>query len=275
MRSHYSVVTAVLVVGASVLLSACSDDSRPMASGSVDDVAGQIELVALGSIEDQGIRVTLHGPEMLQSGYTPLEVELVDIATGAPIQSAQVQITPMMHLQTDDGEMNHSAPTEPPLAQASTDGCFSNPVVLIMPGSWHLHVSFAEAQGKQGTVTFDLDVEEGDRIARLTGEDGAAYFVALVAPQTAVVGRHDLELAVFRRETMMSFPPEMDLDIDMEPSMPAMGHGSPENESPLHTGAGHYTGKVNFIMTGDWRIDLTLRRQDTLIASTHFDLTVE
>ena len=52
MRSHYSVVTAVLVVGASVLLSACSDDSRPMASGSVDDVAGQIELVALGSIED-------------------------------------------------------------------------------------------------------------------------------------------------------------------------------------------------------------------------------
>jgi len=270
-----SSATCVLVLSAHLLLlSACSDDGSPTAAESGDSSDENIGLVALGSLEDQGVRVTLHGPELLESGYTPFEVELTEVASGLAIERAVVQITPIMCLVTEMGEMNHGAPSEPPAQVESDDGCFENPVVLIMPGDWQLHVTFSEALGRAGSVTFNLDVVEGDQFARIVGDDGLSYFVALVEPRRPAVGRHDFELAIFSQKSMMSFPAVTDLEIDMVPTMPAMGHGSPENESPFHTDAGHYKGKVNFIMTGDWRLDLTLRRDQVTIASTQFDLRV-
>lgn len=266
--------TAVVVAGLALLVSGCSDDDNPAASQKQDE--GDIELVALGSLEDAGVRVTLHGPELLQSGYVPFEVELVNAATGGSIDRAQVQIMPMMHMQMEDGIMSHSAPTEAPAGmEADEDHCFENPVVLIMPGTWQLQVMFDEADGHQGSVTFELEVEAGDRLARLTGEDDNAYFVALIEPALPTVGRRDLEVAVYTRESMMSFPPVTDLQISMEPSMPSMGHGSPDNEDPVHDSAGHYEGTVNFSMTGDWRIDLSLRRDDVIVATTYFDVLVQ
>jgi hypothetical protein len=53
--------------------------------------------------------------------------------------------------------------------------------------------------------------------------------------------------------------------------MPSMGHGSPNNINPLHIKNGHYKGKVNFTMTGDWRINLVLNK-DGKTSSTFFDL---
>ncbi|MDT4842046.1 hypothetical protein FQZ97_759270 [compost metagenome] len=55
---------------------------------------------------------------------------------------------------------------------------------------------------------------------------------------------------------MMNFPAQDNLTIEMTPEMPSMGHGSPNNISPVSTGNGHYKGKVNYTMTGDWRLHL-------------------
>ena len=86
--------------------------------------------------------------------------------------------------------------------------------------------------------------------------------------------KQDLEIAVFSRESNDSFPPVTDLEIEFEPSMPSMGHGSPDNEHPVHRHGGHYAGKVNFTMTGDWRIHLDLRREGVSIGQAEFDLSV-
>ncbi|MBT3342301.1 MAG: hypothetical protein HN712_10965 [Gemmatimonadetes bacterium] len=274
MFQRWMVRDAVIAGLLTVMISGCSDDDNPASSQDLDGEG--IELVALGSLDAAGVRVTLHGPEMLTSGYTPFEVELTDASTGVAIEYAQVKLMPMMHMQMDDGMMSHSAPTEPPeTMEADEDGCFENPVVLTMPGSWELQVMFSEADGKQGSVTFDLEVEAGDRLLRLTGDDGSPYFIALVEPYEMTVGRLDMELAIFTKETMMSFPAVTDLQIGMEPTMPSMGHGSPGNEDPLHEGDGHYEGEVNFTMTGEWRIDLTLTRGDATVATTYFDVLVE
>jgi len=53
--------------------------------------------------------------------------------------------------------------------------------------------------------------------------------------------------------------------------MPSMGHGSPNNVNPVLTKNGHYKGKVNFTMTGDWRINLELNK-DGKTTKTFFDL---
>ena len=101
------------------------------------------------------------------------------------------------------------------------------------------------------------------------------YFISLAAPQQPIVGKQILDITVHTRENMMSFPPVTDLTIEMEPSMPAMGHGSPDNEQPIHQRDGHYMGKVDFIMTGDWCLDVRLKDGDELLAETHFDIIVQ
>ena len=105
----------------------------------------------------------------------------------------------------------------------------------------------------------------------MTGTDSLSYFITLVEPMHPEVGLNDIEITIHVKETMMAFPPVEDLIIEMVPTMPSMGHGSPNNENPVHTAYGHYLGKVNFTMTGDWRIDLTISDELNIIAKTHFD----
>jgi len=57
--------------------------------------------------------------------------------------------------------------------------------------------------------------------------------------------------------------------------MPAMNHGAPGNEQPVLTDNGHYRGKVNFVMSGEWRINLKLVKDESTLAETFFDLMVE
>ena len=71
---------------------------------------------------------------------------------------------------------------------------------------------------------------------------------------------------------MMEWPAVSDLNLEMEPWMVSMDHGSPNNIAPTHTAGGHYTGKVNFTMTGDWQIRLKIKQGEDLCGEPFFDL---
>ncbi len=256
-------------------LSACSKDDSPTATGDQHDHningeshSGELSLVNLGATEVAGVRVELSGPESLTSGYTSFAVRLFDVASNEYLRDATVAITPIMKME----DISHSAPVE---SGAPNEDTYPHSVVFIMPGTWQVNVAFTSAEGrKEGTAVFALEVEQSGRYVALTGSDDQRYFVSLISPLQAIVGKQNLEVTVHTRETMMSFPPITDLTIEIEPSMPAMGHGSPNNEQPVHMYKGHYMGKVNFIMTGDWRIDVCLKDGDEVVAETYFDLTV-
>lgn len=54
-----------------------------------------------------------------------------------------------------------------------------------------------------------------------------------------------------------------------------MGHGSPNNVNPTNSGKGHYKGKVNFTMAGDWRINLDIYKNGAVVdTSLYFDVTL-
>jgi hypothetical protein len=75
---------------------------------------------------------------------------------------------------------------------------------------------------------------------------------------------------------MMSFPPAEDLTIEIEPEMPSMDHGSPNNVHPVHFADGHYVGKVNFTMTGWWRIHMVIKKDGELLTDeAYMDITLE
>ena len=63
------------------------------------------------------------------------------------------------------------------------------------------------------------------------------------------------------KKSMADWPALDGLTLDIAPSMPTMGHGSPGNENPVASGDGHYTGLVNFTMAGPWQVIVTVSRE--------------
>ena len=107
--------------------------------------------------------------------------------------------------------------------------------------------------------------------------DQTKLFVTRIEPKSPEVGINDFTLGIYKRESMMSFPAVDDLVVSMEPEMPTMGHGSPNNVDPVSVGNGMYEGKVNFTMTGYWKVnlDFTTANNDTVKTGQYFDITFQ
>lgn len=211
----------------------------------------------LGEGYNNGMRLQLFSDGELQTGYEKLYAALFDSASGDRITEAVVTLKPMMNM----GAMMHSAPAEDPTLFTAVDQYFPGAVVFTMPGTadeWSVKVT-AAILGNVSTVSIPVVVTAADpaRTKSFTSAiNGATYFVALIQPRSPIVGINDLELAVYKKAGMMDFPADSSMSITMAPEMPSMGHGSPNNVHPTHTANGHYKGKVNFTMTGLWRLNL-------------------
>ena len=92
------------------------------------------------------------------------------------------------------------------------------------------------------------------------GKDGARYYFSWVSPETPKTGNQEWSIAVHKRESMMSFPAITDAELTVYPYMD-MGGGqghSTSFESPTHTQKGHYTGTINYSMSGVWTTQVSL-----------------
>jgi len=210
-----------------------------------------------------GVTVTLWADnEDLTVAWNKLYVSLKTTA-GANINNAAITYAPVMDMMT----MEHASPVEQPVYNPE-QALYEGAVVFSMPsgtmGSWKLTVSVNNEQ-----VVFDIEVKPAaantKHTATVVGTDGISYSVSLVRPLTPKTGMNDLQILINKRQSMMSFPAVEDLSVELTPEMPSMGHGSPNNVNPVHIGQGHYSGKVNFTMTGDWRLNFKLKRGNTVI----------
>lgn len=145
---------------------------------------------------------------------------------------------------------------------------YSGAVVFTMPsgdmGTWKLSV---DVDGE--SVDFDVNVAATPANVKLVGTyvgtDDKRYTISLITPAKPKIGLNDLEILINQRESAESFPPADDLTVEFEPEMPSMNHGSPNNVNPVSIGNGRYKGKVNFTMTGDWRLHFTLKSKDKIV----------
>jgi len=225
-----------------------------------------------------GTKVIVYAKDSLAVGYNPIFIQLKDSASGAAITRAEVSINPVMKMMS----MSHSCPIENPSSStANADGYFTAASVFIMPSNdmeyWNLNITAKNTiSGKTGTASPKVWVKNSANLKSLTSTiDAAKVFVAWVQPTKPVVGINDLEFVVYTKQDMMHFPAASGYKIAMTPSMPSMGHSSPNNVDPVHQSNGHYKGKVNFTMTGLWRVDLVLTKtgvsgQDALYFETTF-----
>ena len=273
MKYIYNILTA-LVLAVFAMFMSCSPSDEEIA------LADPIEeLILFGEKQIPGTDLTVkmyQYTEELLVGYNRFEILVNKIGYDGAFTNAEITFKPMM----DMGTMKHACPVENPVADANFENIFAGAVVFVMPsgdmGSWTLSLKVKDNEtDEEGEVMLPLTISLPDEAKMKSfsiGDD--KYFVSLVEPFDPQVGINDFELTVHKKQSMMDWPSVGSFNISIEPEMPDMGHGSPNNVDPVHSSNGHYLGKVNFTMDGYWKINMDLEIAGQ-INEMSFDVTFE
>ncbi len=255
-------IKSIFILLAIVFVSACSDSDDPQ-------LGFETDLTEINSITENGLKVTLFASEDFFVGYNNITAKIED--ENGNLLSGDIVVTPMMDMMT----MSHSSPIEFPDGTTFQDGSFNFSPVFVMPsgemGSWSIKFSINETEV---TVPVEVSAPEKARLVSFMSmmDETTKYFVAYIDPKDPQVGQNDLEIAVFKKQSMMEWPAVTGMEFELEPWMVSMDHGSPNNVAPAHTENGHYKGTVNFTMTGDWQIRLTMKDNGNTCGTPYFDI---
>ncbi|MDH5602966.1 MAG: FixH family protein [Cyclobacteriaceae bacterium] len=231
--------------------------------------------IATGTSTDNEYTIKILADTLLFVGYNNIYAEITN-ASGEPVTEGAVEIIPTMHMT----DMTHGCPVEYPDDRTPVDGRYLFHVVFVMPGMdannyWDLGFKITNTNGSVHETTIKVDVVQPERVRLRSfvseADQTTRYFVTLIEPKGPTVGSNDLEVGVYKKMSMMSWPAVESVSFDMETWMPSMDHGSPNNVAPVHTGKGHYKGKVNFTMTGDWEIRLSMKENNVVCGNPVFE----
>lgn len=223
-------------------------------------------------------KALIYSAKPFETGYNTFFVALYDSVDGSKLSDGHFDVLPMMNM----GMMQHRSPVEESEYIAET-GFFKVAVVFSMPGNstqWFLNLNFHNHKNDlEGKGMIGIDVIDSSPAKFLSTvmplDSNASVLISLIQPVKAQVGINDFEIVIHKKNTMMEFPPINDYSVEIVPEMPSMGHGSPNNANPVLTSNGHYLGKVNFTMTGLWRINLKFYKNGILISSDkYFEITL-
>jgi hypothetical protein len=258
------------IVFISITFIACSDNEvKP------DPTAGLTKIgegYALGA----GAKVELWAKEGLFAGFNNLYVALYDSSNSERITEGHVHFIPTMIM---DGGMQHNCPVINPSDEKAVDELFLGAAFFIMPsgnmGFWDMAVSVHNHHnGKFGKASFRIEVATPatTRMRSFVAASGKKVFVSYNFPHKTKVGVNDIELAVYEMLSGSEFVPVADFQVSLTPEMPSMDHGSPNNVDPVYEADGRYHGKVNFTMTGTWRLNFNLSRAGDSPQALFFDV---
>ena len=227
--------------------------------------APAITKIKIGEVvTSQNLKASMWSDDNIATGYHKLYLSVTD-ASGNAVNNATVNVLPLMKMPT----MTHSSPVEKPVYN-SVSKLYEFAVVFTMPSgtdSWSLKTSI---NGEDKTIDVTVPAAKTKIVGSYVGTDGKKYVVSLVPPKKWAVGLNDIEIMVNQMADMMTFPGVDNMTTQMTPEMPSMGHGSPNNVNPVAIGNGHYKGKVNYTMTGDWRLHFKIYQDDVVIMEDAF-----
>jgi hypothetical protein len=292
MKNNISNIMVALAI--STLLFSCKNETD---ISPVNLLQGLVKLQE-GYVLGASAKVEIWGKKNFFMGYNNLSVVLLDSMNLADtIKDAHIHFMPLMTLGTGMMAMQHTCPIENP-DEVPVNGVFPGAIAFVMPSStgdnWTLGVMVHNHKyDKEGTAGFNITVDNptpsvmsvftslATDSAKLVLSlvqpvaPSAKLVLSLVQPVAPKVGMNDIEFTLHRKESMMSWPADSTYTIEITPEMPSMGHGSPNNVNPVHVSNGHYKGKVNFTMSGEWKVNVAVKKNgNTVSNNAYFTITL-
>lgn len=197
----------------------------------------------------------------LEQGFNEITLRIKDNATGEYVKNASVSWLPLMHMTM----MTHSCPKSEVEKVTTAGTLYEGNIVFQMAQNateyWDLKIDYT-INGTNYTATSVIDVPASakQRVTTFIGTDNIKYILAYAEPHHPKVALNDITVAVYKMESMMSFPIVDNYKVKIDPRMPSMGnHGSPNNVDLTQSVADQlYHGKLSLTMTGLWKINLQL-----------------
>lgn len=234
------------------LLTGCVKD--PIVFGPND---GLME-IASAPVPGAAVNLEIRHKGNLYDGYDSLFLILHDsVNSGQLVHQAEIDIIPRIAGLPD---AKADAPCEQPLV---TDPADRFPFAILFPfaGTWVLDITVRNTlKNISGVVRIPVKVDVAPRLTRYQyalPDDSSSSLVAWAPPfLDDHVGMNDMELVAFRHLPDGTWAPDSSHSFTIKPEMPSMGHSSDGNVAPVHMAKGHYLGKVNYTMIGEWTVTL-------------------
>ncbi len=237
-------------------------------------------MVKIGTsyINGANAKAYIYSYNSLFVGYNQLFIALYDSTTGKRINNGTLNCLALKHT----GSVEKACPKE--ITKNTLDSNLLYPINFIFDEAssttlnWDLNFNFYQSIGNSFSGKLDISVGNTSEPRVLHFKslvDSQSYVIAYIPPVKVKVGLNDAEFIIHQENSNYSFTAAENLTTVIVLSMPAMGHGSPNNVSPVHTQNGHYMGKTNFTMSGLWKIQLKLFKNGILISDqVIFDYTI-
>jgi hypothetical protein len=265
---------AVLALVAA-LFSACDKGSTP--ADEIPDPAEGLKKIRDFQISDYTVSAYNENGD-LRLGYTKLYFTVRD-KSGTLVENAALSAFPEM----DMGMMKHSTPRSE-ITKAPGKALYEAYYAFLMysgqgDGKWYYDLKLSVGSVTDSISDVEIDVKNVFRpdgvtarkvIQSVTAVDGSGkrYVVTLVEPFAPKVGSNDITAYIHERKDANTYTPVENFTLKLDPRMPSMeNHSSPNNEDLTWSAAEKiYRGKVNFSMTGYWKLSLILQNEhgDTL-----------
>ncbi|MFP9113445.1 hypothetical protein ACLI1A_05850 [Flavobacterium sp. RHBU_3] len=217
-------------------------------------------------------------------GYNEVHITVTNTQTNEEQNGADITFLPILTNESGDAS---SCPHKYNMAYDAENGYYKGYVVFTDVSSstntWKLYLGITN-NNQVTTVNKDITVAEQANknlnMTTFTGNDGAQYVIALVAPQKPSVSENELVAGIYKYtepdspagtfpdETQFSYEEVAGYTLKLDPRMPepSMGnHTSPNNQDLTQHDDGLYYGVVNYTMTGNWTLNFILVNQNGFI----------
>jgi len=267
----FSIVATALVYS----LTGCGNNTQnQQKEETVDTEETSVDISALTKIADTTLidkKISVLVEDSLTSKNETIYIQVTD-KDGNPAKDAQLDYDVVM----DMGMMSHGGPYYPLVDLG--DGLYKAEAVFIMANmkdmgkGWILNMVL----NKTDTLAFLLPVSEAKyaRTIPVGTKDDGRVFVSLLLPNEVKAGSQPIDFTLHKMEHEV-FPALENYIVEIEPFMPDMGHGSPDNKAAVGKGNGRYSGTVNFTMKGSWTIKVNLAKNGEKVAQEELMFSVE
>lgn len=255
--------TLIPILSLSLFGLACGPSASP------DNDAQTLRAVAtLGDLT-----LELHTDTPLHVGQNVVRYRVLH--DGVPAPHATVLQRPTMEMLVT-GE-THTCPVQKPDHEPDADGFFTGLIIFTMPTApdarWTLSVD-VELHHDGETSPFELGelTIEDSPLRIFTTRDGKQVMLTAGLLEPARLGANTLIITAHSPtdDTQQQWNTLSDFAFTVTPEMPAMGHGSSNNQAPQLGEDGLYRGTVNFGMAGDWVVHLGLTAGDATFGTFDF-----
>ena len=228
-------------------------------------------LVKIQDFSDNNFTISAYNESgEFRLGYTKVYFTVKDKA-GNLVSDAELSAFPEM----DMGTMKHSTPRSE-ITKVEGKALYEAYYSFLMysgqgDGKWYFDISYIIGNVTCSITDTEINVKNAFRpdgiterriIRSLMAVDGSEkiYVISLVEPLKPSVGINDITAYVHERKDANTYLPVENFKLKLDPRMPSMENHSSPNNADLTWDATNkiYKGKVNFSMTGYWKLNLIL-----------------